>query len=352
MQNIKDRLARNPRLWLAIAAGAGLAVALPVRIWQQLLLVEEYTGFWFDSSHPSVTVLYVFLALPLVLSLVIALLTRRDIEVDLTRRVRKAEGYVSLAAALFVLVSCVLAMLQAFATDVQGAALLAAVLEGIFGLGVVAFFANLGIVNLFPTSQLYLNRVLTLMPLLWAIARLLGHFSRTISYLRVSDLFLNIMSMVLLLLFFMAAAQVMSGVNAEKKMWRLAAVGLPAAVFLLLVFVPRMIAAPFNFSPAQDGVLNLADLGAAVFIAVFMLTRVQPKPEEEVEEEIAEEAATEEATEEITEAPAEEAPAEESPAEETPAEEAAPEEVTETPAESQDESPLTAFEELLKTEEV
>ena len=144
------------------------------------------------------------------------------------------------------------------------------------------FFVNLGLVNLFPLSNIYLNRVLTLMPLLWGIARLLGHFSRTISYLRVSDLFLNIMSMVLLLLFFMAAAQVISGVNAEKKMWRLVAVGLPAAAFLLLAFLPRLVAFPFftNIHPSQDSMLNLADLGMAAFIGVFMITRICAKPEE------------------------------------------------------------------------
>lgn len=286
MQNIKNRLAQNPRLWLLIATGAGLAVALPVRIWQQLFLVEDFTGFWFNASHPSIIVLYVFLALPLVASLAIALLTNKTVIVDLSRQTRKAEGYVCLVAALCMVISAVLALLQVFAARSAGAgfdaSLLAGIMEGIFGLGVVVFFVNLGLVNLFPISNVYLIRMLTLMPLLWSIARLLGHFSRTISYLRVSDLFLNIMSMVLLLLFFMAAAQIISGVNAEKKMWRLTAVGLPAALFLLLVFLPRLVAFPFftNIYPSQDSMLNLADLGMAAFVGVFMITRICAKPEE------------------------------------------------------------------------
>ena len=356
MQNIKNRLAQNPRLWLLIAAAAGLAVALPVRIWQQLFLVEDYTGFWFDSGHPSIIVLYVFMALPLVASLAVALLTHKAIDVDLTRRTRKTEGYVSLVAALCVLISCVLALLQAFAADTPGAAMFFAVLlEGIAGLGVVVFFVNLGLVNLFPASNIYLNRVLTLMPLLWGIGRLLGHFSRTISYLRVSDLFINIMSMVLLLIFFMAAAQVMSGVNAEKKLWRLMTVGLPAAVLLLLAFLPRMVATPItNVLPAQDAVLNLADLGVAVFIGVFMLTRICAKAQEDE--------TVEEATDEIAEA-TDETPTETQPTEDSAIEESSEATNEPAPEESQpadepqpEETPAAAeaprFEEQVSIEEV
>jgi len=333
MTNIKNRLAQNPRLWLSIAAAVGLVVALPLRVWQQLLLVEDYTGFWFDASHPSIIVLYIFMALPVVLSLTMAVLMHKSVTVDLARRPRKIEGYASLAAALLVFISSVLVFLQAVSGDI---ATFVGVLEGIFGLGFVAFLANLGLVNLFPTGKAYLSRVLTLMPLLWVIARLLGYFSRTISYLRVSDLFINIAAAALLLVFFMAAAQILAGVNAEKKAWRMAAFGLPAAALLLLAFLPRLIAAPFvDVHPSQDAVLDLANLGVAVFIGVFMITRLRSKTAEEiaaeeeaalVEQAMAEEPAVEAAPVQIAvaeEVPAQaEMPAQETAIEETPAQEA------------------------------
>ena len=296
--NFLNKLA--PRMWLLIAAALGLAVALPVRVLQQLFGaqidptfgVENFTGFWVDSGHITVILLYIFMALPLVASVALAVMMRNTVAVDLQRKPRKAEGYISLVAALFVLISAVLVFLQTMAAMLAarevgeaafGAGVLAAIFEGIFGLGVVAFFVNLGLVNLFPTGKIYLYRVLTLMPLLWVITRLLGYFSRTISYLRVSDLLINIAAAALLLVFFMAMAQVITGVNAEKKTWRLAAVGLPAAVILLVAFFPRLVAAGFgDVFPSQDAVLDLADLGVALFVGVFMFTRLRTKEPEEI----------------------------------------------------------------------
>ena len=56
--------------------------------------------------------------------------------------------------------------------------------------------------------------------------RLVFRFTRTISYIRVSDLMLEMLMLVFFIMFFMAFAQVNSRVDPNKKEWKIAAYGL------------------------------------------------------------------------------------------------------------------------------
>jgi hypothetical protein len=118
------------------------------------------------------------------------------------------------------------------------------------------------------------------MPVLWMVCRVLRRFSRTIAYLRVSDLFITIAALALLMTFLLAFAQILGGINGAGREWRLAAVGIPAAALLLLGFLPRVVAYHFvdGLVPSQDAVRELADPAMALFIIVFVYGRLRQGP--------------------------------------------------------------------------
>lgn len=322
-----------------------LAALLPVRLWQQLGLVEP-SGFWVEARHPTVYALYAGLALLFLVPGALAFLHRGRTLLDLGRRQRLFEGVFALLLAAAMLAdayeACRFGMqvfknytvhtlepdyetLAGFQYFVRSGTV-AALAESVFGTLGAVFFANLFLVDCFPRKKTYLNRLTALAPLLWAVCRLLRRFSRTISYLRISDLFLDLLMLTALVVFFLAFAQTVSGINHEGKAPRLLAAGLPAAVLCLLTFVPR--AAVYFFmgvSPVpQDALIELCSPALALFILAFLLGRVVtaepgeaqpalPLPQEETAP-----------AQEEEEAAAEEVPAEE-PAEEEPAEEPQPE---------------------------
>ncbi len=83
------------------------------------------------------------------------------------------------------------------------------------------------------------SKLLALAPVGWASVRLIHRFIRQISFIEVSDLLLELVMISCLVLFFMALAQVVSGVNSTGFEWRIAAFGLFAALIAVTVNVAR-----------------------------------------------------------------------------------------------------------------
>ncbi|MDR2753683.1 MAG: hypothetical protein LBB50_05190 [Oscillospiraceae bacterium] len=285
-----------PLLFFAALLTAGL---LPLRIWQLLYAVEPGTGFW-RNGGAMVMVLYAGLAVLVLVPIVAGVVLRRQAVIDLGRRRRVAEGICAGLVAAALVVSALMAAvffinsfldfgsgnpqngfvapsesghpLQYFART--GA--LAALLEGVFALGSAVSFINLLLVDFLPKRKtLQINRLLVLMPLMWVVCRILRRFSRMISYLRVSDLFLSLLALAALMVFFLAFAQVLGGINAEGKPARLLAAGVPALVLLLLCFVPRLVAYRIqDLIPSPDAALEWCDPALALFIIVFLRGRL------------------------------------------------------------------------------
>jgi len=296
MQSSEIKSPRGTAVFLLLFGALVMAAGLPLRIWQQFHLVESQTGFWLPgASRATIILLYVILGVLIVVPFVAGVMQRKQLTLDIARRSRMAEGCAAIVAAVTIVVGVALALhfaISVFSGQAtiegltpqsnnrvqffirSGAA--AALLEAVFGLGAAIFFANLAFVNLFPSKQVYLNRLLAITPVLWVIARVLRRFSRTIAYLRISDLFLTLVALVLLMIFLLAFAQILAGVNNSGKEWRLAAAGIPAAVLLLLGFIPRVAAYWFgsNLIAPQDAAMELADPALAIFICIFLYERL------------------------------------------------------------------------------
>lgn len=93
------------------------------------------------------------------------------------------------------------------------------------------------------TAKAYKKKFLATAPVIWAGSRLIFRFLRQISFVQVSDLFLELIMIAFMIMFFMALAQTASGVYSSNFKWRIPAFGLSAALIAAVTSVPRMIVA-------------------------------------------------------------------------------------------------------------
>ena len=310
---------------LVLFAALLLALLLPLRLWQQLHLVEPGTGFWLDSDA-TVTLLYAGLGALVAVPAVVAFALRKRTSLDLTRKRRIVEGIMAalVAAALvwdaFAAFSYALRLFGGFGRgdfidgiDMQSSSpgiyyirsgAMACVLESVAGLLGALFFGDLAAADFLPGKKIYLSRAMALAPFAWGVCRVLRRFSRTIAYLRVSDLFLGLMMLVALMLFLLAFAQTVGSVNNTNKAAILFGAGIPAAVLALLCFVPRFVAYSLRgITAPPDAAVEWCDPAMALFILAFCAGRLSlgAAPVKKKAE-----AAAEEAVEKPADAPLEE----------------------------------------------
>ena len=283
----------------------GILVACPMRIFQMLRNIDPATGFYIDYDSIMIIILYAVLALASVLILVLSFLSAR-IPASIApggRQIPLAVTSLAVGLTLFYdAVSMYFSGTQETATIVQnvGSAslihhfrALAAVLAGLYFL---IFF-----VSYLTGNELHKKvRILSLMPLFWALARILERITVVISIVRVSELLFEICALVFLMMFFMSFARVVSDVNSKGSMWSVIACGSVAVMFIMTYAVPRlMLVVTGNSANLVTGFpLNWADLGCALFVLTFVVTSLRKGYSVEDVEKMNAEIAAEKATEE------------------------------------------------------
>ena len=117
-------------------------------------------------------------------------------------------------------------------------------------------------------------KLLALAPVGWASVRLVHRFIRQISFIKVSDLLLELVMLACLVLFFMALAQVVSGVNSTGFEWRITGYGLSAALVALIINAARFTyGIVMGFSTLNENHLfSLVDVSFALFAVVLINT--------------------------------------------------------------------------------
>lgn len=110
------------------------------------------------------------------------------------------------------------------------------------------------------------HKFIALSPVAWAAFKLITRFVKQISYIKVSDLFLELIMLAFMILFFVALAQVTSGVYSDDSRWRITALGLSGALVSLCINVPRLVLTFFaNEYVNKEYPFNLADAVFALF---------------------------------------------------------------------------------------
>ncbi len=258
---------------------AAAIIALPVRTLQYFTVIESETGF-FTENDWSVYLLGAVTGAAIIAMLVLGFAKRKTLDYSLEITKRPGQGILSFTAAAGLLMNAVSIIMEimesAFVPQEEKAARLIITIQAVFAVLSAIYFVALGTSYLSGKSNGSEYRLISLAPVLWSIFRLVFRFTRTISYIRVSDLILEMAMIVFCISFFMAFAQVNSRVDPNKKEWKIAAYGLSAALLSLLCFVPRFIVMITGSADLlhEQSPAEYCDFGVALFIISTVLTRV------------------------------------------------------------------------------
>lgn len=149
------------------------------------------------------------------------------------------------------------------------------VLQALFALLSALYIIILAKSFLKGSGHAHNRKLLAVAPIAWASFKLITRFIKQISYIRVSDLFLELIMISFMILFFVALAQVVSGIYSDDSRWRITALGFGGALISFVVSVPRFIFTvfadefvnkeyPFSFDDAMFGIFALLVALAAV----------------------------------------------------------------------------------------
>ena len=122
------------------------------------------------------------------------------------------------------------------------------------------------------------GRLLALFPVIWLIMRTIFNFTRTLSFMRVSELFYEILSLALLMIFFMVFAQQYSHINSEiENDWVLTAVGFPGALVALMNYFSRIITIMTRNGPNLTSQIRPEPVGLmlGLFAIALLMIRVR-----------------------------------------------------------------------------
>ena len=261
---------------------AAVILALPLRTLQYFTVLESETGF-FTKNDWSVYLLGIVLFAAIIFPVVFGFIKRKTLDYSLETVRRPGQGILCYLVTSGMLMNSASIFIQlmnssGFSNEAKTSNLLLGI-QAVFALLSAIYFVALGTVYLGGKSNGSEYRLISLAPVIWSIFRLVFRFTRTISYIRVSDLMLEMIMLVFFIMFFMAFAQVTSRVDGEKKEWKIAAYGLPASLLALICFLPRFIVMITGNADLlnEQSPAEYCDFGVALFIISTILTRVTTK---------------------------------------------------------------------------
>ncbi|MBQ5592748.1 MAG: hypothetical protein IIU80_07355 [Clostridia bacterium] len=265
-------------------------ICIPLRAYHYCKLINPTTGF-FDSTDLSIAVLYAVLAVCIAVCVIFAYIKHKSIKPVAIDFSGKGSAIVSLIMAAgiatdaFSVLSDYLALFTTsnggyisvaeYVSAQGGTIMLAQVASGIL---TAVYFAVSGLAA-FNRTILPKLRLFTILPVIWCILRLLFRFRRTISFVNVSDLLLELFAIVFSMTFFLALAQVIAKVDASTVFWKLFAYGFPAVMLSLVCFVPRFILVITGNSEQLNPLYtaNFCDLTFAIYAIHTCFTAIKAK---------------------------------------------------------------------------
>ncbi|MGI6247975.1 MAG: hypothetical protein ACOYJX_01020 [Acutalibacteraceae bacterium] len=273
---------------------AGVLSVLPVRVYQYLYVVEPKTGFY-TGSDLSINLLYILLGVFCAAPLILAFFGRYSTRYSTTVRKQPVLGVLAFGVTAGLALDAIAMtryygnikqavlspdsspLTQVLTNDMLSASRLPVLAQIVFAFLALAFFSIYGVSLITGKFSPERFKILALSPLGWAVCRILHRFMRTISFLRVSDLFFELLMLVALMLFFMAFAQVVSRVNNKDADWKIIGFGLPAALLCLLCFVPRMAMVILGKGSvlAMLSPPEYCDLALGIFIPALILGKMR-----------------------------------------------------------------------------
>lgn len=259
--------------------GISTAVTIVLRAIQMAKFIDNETGFATGGNVFSI-ILILELVSTVLAFVVKAFLSAESEKIQLQGVKSKALGTVTALfslSLLFDFVSGFTSGMSDTAADFKGLMLTGTMprfLQSIFAVLAAFYFLFLSKDFLKGTANASKHRILAIMPVGWAGFRMICRFVRQISFVKVSDLFFELVMLAFMLIFFMALAQVISGVYSDGFQWRIPAFGASAALIAGMLSVPRLI---FTFVGYESYInpqhtFQITDLAFFGFILVLTAT--------------------------------------------------------------------------------
>ena len=272
---------RNTGFLISTIAFCVVALAaLPLRTYQFLTNIEAGTGFYIDSANILIYVLYGIIGAGIVISMASALLYKSELGFDRTPAKRPVQGIISLLTAVAVLFDAALDLNTILnyspeTSEMTKVSLYVLCAQSLFAVLAAIFFVVFGISMLSGATNASEYKIISVAPTVWFMFRLIFRFTATISFIKVSDLLLEMFMLAFMLIFFTAFAQLNSKIESKGLDWKLVAFGLPAAVLALVCFIPRFIMVISGKSEMlyTGSPVEYCDLATALFALSIVLTR-------------------------------------------------------------------------------
>lgn len=286
MKNSKNLVYKVP-LFATLTA---VLIAVPLRVYQYFKLINPETGFYDDSDF-SVVILYIVLALAMFTCIGYSYIKNKTIKPVYSNK--SSMGFIVMNIVMgagictdaFSMISDYLELYSSNTgnyinvseyVSAQGGSLM--LIQAVMGILSAIYFVVSGLssLNKFNAPKL---KFLALMPVAWCIFRLLFRFKRTISFINVSDLLLELFMIVFVMMFFLAFAQVNSKIDADSVFWKLYAYGFPAVMFSIICFLPRFILLVTGSGEQLNPVYlpNFSDLTFAVYATYICISASKTK---------------------------------------------------------------------------
>ncbi len=240
----------------------GTAVALALRIYQVFSgLIDFETGFFTENSFTTV-LLYGVLGVTAVAVFMVSLLAGKVPHDKLPEKKNIGVAILSVVFAISLGVSAV-PLFESFMelsasynpfmeeqshfSFLMKSGALPKLLEGVFAIFSAIYFIVLA-VKFTGAGAINLTKlkVFALSPLFWATFRMIQRFTRTISFMNVSTLFLELFMIAFMMMFFMYFAQMASEVNNRCTSFKVVSYGLVAGMFSAVVSVPKLLLSLFS----------------------------------------------------------------------------------------------------------
>ncbi len=270
-------------------------VSIVLRAIQMAKYIDVETGFY-TGGQALKFVLYAVIAVSALIFCGVSYLSRDCAGLSFYNNENKTAGVVCAMMALAFVFDSITSFGNSFDslgqsvsgnyTSLMSSGAVPSMLQGFFGIFSAVFFLILSKDMLKGKAAASNRKFLATMPVWWAGARLIHRFLRQISFVEVSDLFLELLMIGAMLIFFMALAQVVSGVYSDGARWRIFGLGYTASLIALTLSVPRLV-----FSIVGGGAfINpdhpffLCDLVFALFaVTVILCYKPQQAEAEETE---------------------------------------------------------------------
>lgn len=273
----------NPLLGLYIAAGL-LIVAIPVRLYQHLTIIEQTTGFY-KAVDRSVYVMYALAALAVIISYVVSTLAKNVPASKSPYRKNKFLAVTSIILGIGTVLDVVSAtssfIINARNFTAAGISILGTadggqipiLFEAVLGIFAAIYFLVFGISYIDGRTTYSQYKFLAITPFFWAMSRLVVRLISKISYVNVSDLMLELFGIAFMMIFFMSFARISSGLSNKKAMRSVYSSGAVAAFLLGTANIPRLLLyVSGNSGKITLGFsLSLCDLAFVFFAAAYII---------------------------------------------------------------------------------